>query len=92
MTYLDLKHFSLHTLSPSSLYLHQLTYLIQFQFNFLQRLLSCTTSNTNSMQTLLDTHEHVMKQLITSIKSNKFHHEVHLIIDIIIHVHLLVLF
>ncbi len=68
ITYLDLKNFSILTLPSTSIYLQQLTYLIQFQSNFLQRLLSCTT---NSIQTLLDTHELVIKQLSNQTKIAK---------------------
>ncbi|CAF1190159.1 unnamed protein product [Adineta steineri] len=71
MTYLDLKSFSIHLLPTSSLYLYQLIYLIQFQTNFLQYLLACTSSKTNSIQTILDTHELVIKQLSLGIKTYK---------------------
>ncbi|CAF1232737.1 unnamed protein product [Adineta steineri] len=71
MTYLDLKNFSIHLLPTSSLYLYQLIYLIQFQTNFLQYLLACTSSKTNSIQTILDTHELVIKQLSLGIKTYK---------------------
>ena len=65
MTYLDLKNFSLYHLQKSSLFLYQFIYLIQFQTHFLQ------TSNTNSIQTILDTHECVVKQLLTGIQMYK---------------------
>lgn len=71
MTYLDLKNFSIHILPKSSLYLYRLIYLIQFQTNFLKCLLACTSSKTNSIQTILDTHELVIKQLSTGIKTYK---------------------
>nr|BAJ93594.1 predicted protein [Hordeum vulgare subsp. vulgare] len=71
MTYLDLKNFSIHLLPSSSLYLYQLLYLIQFQTNFLQYLLACTSSKTNSIETILDTHELVIKQLSRGIKTYK---------------------
>lgn len=71
MTYLDLKNFSVRLLPKSSLYLYHLIYLIQFQTNFLQCLLACKSSKTNSIQTILDTHELVMKQLSSGIKTYK---------------------
>ncbi|UJR28536.1 hypothetical protein I4U23_009772 [Adineta vaga] len=71
MTYLDLKNFSIHLLPSSSLYLYHLLYLIQFQTNFLQYLLACTSSKTNSIETILDTHELVIKQLSRGIKMYK---------------------
>ncbi|CAF1076621.1 unnamed protein product [Rotaria sp. Silwood1] len=71
MTYLDLKNFSIYILPKSSLYLYHLIYLIQFERNFLQCLLACTSSKTNSIQTILDTHELVIKQLSLGIKTYK---------------------
>ena len=71
MTYLDLKNFSIHHLSKSSLYLYQFIYLIQFQKNFLQQLLACKSSKTNSIQTILDIHELTIKQLTLGIKTHK---------------------
>ena len=65
MTYLDLKNFSLYHLPKSSLFLYQFIYLIQFQTNFLQ------TSKANSIQTILDTHECVVKQLLSGIQMYK---------------------
>ncbi|CAF1516833.1 unnamed protein product [Rotaria sordida] len=69
MTYLDLKNFSIYLLPKSSLYLYHLIYLTQFQRNFLQCLLA--SSKTNSIQTILDTHELVIKQLSLGIKTYK---------------------
>ncbi|CAF3697255.1 unnamed protein product [Rotaria socialis] len=71
MTYLDLKNFSIYSLQKSSLDLYRLIYLVQFETNFLQCLLSCTSSKTNSIQTILDTHELAIKQLLSGIKTYK---------------------
>lgn len=71
MTYLDLKNFPVRFLPKSSLYLYQLIYLIQYQSHFLQCLLACTSSRTNSLQTILDTHELVLKQLGSGIRMYK---------------------
>jgi hypothetical protein len=68
MTYLDLKNFSIFVLPKSSLYLYHFIYLIQFQTNFLRCLLACTS---NSIQTILDTHELVIKQLSLGIQTYK---------------------
>ena len=71
MTYLDLKNFSIYLLPKTSLYLYHFIYLIQFQTNFLQCLLACTSSKTNSIQTIFDTHELVIKQLSSGIQTYK---------------------
>ena len=71
MTYLDLKHFSIYLLPKSSFVLYQFIYLIQFQSHFLQYLLACTASKTNSIQTILETHELVLKQFRTGIQMYK---------------------
>jgi len=68
MTYLDLKNFSIYILPKSSLYLYHLIYLIQFQSNFLRYFFS---SKTNLTQTILDTHELVIKQLSLGVKTYK---------------------
>ena len=68
MNYLDLKNFSIQILPKSSLDLYHFIYLIQFQANFLQYLHS---SRTNLMQTIIDTHELVMKQLSLGVKTYK---------------------
>jgi hypothetical protein len=70
MNYLDLKNCSIYLLPKSSLYLYHLIYLIQFQSNFLQCLHS---SKTNLIQTIIDTHESVMKQLLLGVKTYKQH-------------------
>ena len=71
MTYLDLKNFAIYLLPKSSEFLYQLIYLIQFQSHFLHCLLACTASKTNSIQTILDTHELVLKQFSTGIQTYK---------------------
>jgi hypothetical protein len=71
MTYLDLKNFSIYHLPKSSLNLYHFIYLIQYQTNFLQCLLSFTSSKTNSIQTILDTHELVIKELLLGIQIYK---------------------
>jgi hypothetical protein len=71
MTYTDLKQFSVHVSPGSSVYLYYLIYLIQFQSHFLQSLLSCTSSKTDSIQTILDAHELVSKQLSFGIRTYK---------------------
>lgn len=71
MTYQDLKSFAVHLLASSSAYLYHLLYLIQFQTNFFQYLLACTSSKTNSIETILETHELVIKQLSRGIKTYK---------------------
>jgi len=71
MTYLDLKNFSIYHLPKSSLFLYQFIYLIQFQTNFYECLLACTASKTNSIQTILDTHEFVLKKFLIGIQMYK---------------------
>lgn len=71
MTYLDLKNFTIYLLPKCSLVLYQWMYLIQFQTQFLQCLLACTASKTNSIQTILDTHELVLKQFSMGIQTYK---------------------
>ena len=71
MTYLDLKKFSIHILPKLSLKLYHFVYLIQFQKNFLQYLLACQSSKTNSMQTILEIHELIIEQFKLGIKMYK---------------------
>ena len=68
MTYFDLKNSSVYLLPKSSSYLYHLIYLIQFQSSFLHYLHS---SKTNLIQTILDTHELVIKQLSLGVKTYK---------------------
>jgi hypothetical protein len=67
-TYVDLRNFSIYLLPKSSLYLYHLIYLIQFQSNFLQYFHSL---KTNLTETILDTHERVIKQLSIGVKTYK---------------------
>jgi len=82
MTYLDLKNFSIYLLPKSSLYLYHFIYLIQYQTNFLQCLLACTSSKTDSIQTILDTHEVVIKQLLLGIQIYKRQLDINMAIKI----------
>jgi hypothetical protein len=68
ITYLDLKNSSIYLLPKSSFYLYRLIYLIQFQSNFLHYLRS---TKTNLIQTILETHELVIKQLSSGVKTYK---------------------
>ncbi|CAF1543330.1 unnamed protein product [Adineta steineri] len=68
ITYLDLKKFSVYLLPKSSLYLYHLMYLIEFQSKFLHYLSSL---KTNLSQTILETHEFVIKQLSSNVKTSK---------------------
>ena len=67
ITYTALKHSSTCPLANSSLYLYHLFYLIKFQSNFFQGLLS---SKIHSIQTILDTHDFVLGQLASGVKTN----------------------
>ena len=71
MTYVDLKNFSIHLLPRLSLHLYHLIYLIEYERLFSQCLLACTSSKTNSIQTILDTHEQVIEQFSLGIRTYK---------------------
>lgn len=68
LTYSDFKNFSVYILPNTSLYLHHLIYLIQFQSNFLQYLRS---SKTNLLSTIIETDEFVIQNLSQGIKTSR---------------------
>ena len=64
----DVNQCSMRCLSPSSAYLYHTFYLIQFQFNLFESLLS---SKSNTMQTLLDLDTAVIRQLSLGVQAYK---------------------